>query len=333
MTCFSKAFALALGMALVVASCATEDTSWPAPDASLPDRGAQLDQLAPDAHLLLDQMQISADTPALKVDAKVTPPVPCGTSPLDLTRFPASQRTTSDKRTFTGWGGAATAGKAQKVPVIFVHGNGGDADGFKPFRQQLCAKGYSDLELWAITFQDNICSGTCSSGSNTEHASELELFVSLVRSQTQASRVIIVAVSMGVPAARYYLKFLGGTKRDEVAVAYFVSGPNHGLAVCDVGGAAMINVACAEVTSATLYYGWLYDLNNPDETPNGQGDGLPSNRTIIYRTVSYTGDSFFPGIYGSSPKLEGADNLSLPGSTHAAIDMADLLTYLNKAVP
>lgn len=274
-----------------------------------------------------------ADSGVIPSPDGAIPQVGCGPTPLSLDRFPEAQRTTADGRTFSGWGGAATPGVAQKPPVVLIHGNGGAANDWLGVRNALCKQGYSDSEIWAITFQNNDCSGYCYSGSNTEHATELEQMVKLVRGQTQAPRVSLVAASMGVPAARYYLKFLGGLQRDEVALAYLVSGPNHGLADCDIPGAAMINVACAELTSATLVFGWQYDLNNPDETPNGQGDGLPPAKTVIYRTVSFTGDPFFPGLYVSSPKLDGADNLVQPGNKHAVIYVDDMLNYLGKATP
>jgi pimeloyl-ACP methyl ester carboxylesterase len=266
-------------------------------------------------------------------DTGTPPPKPtCAQSPLPLTRFPAALRTTKSGRTFTGWGGAQSPGVAQRHPVILIHGNGGTGDEWKPFRQYFCNAGYGDLEIWAITFQDNSCVGMCSSGSNEEHAEELETLVSLVRSETQAKRVTLVAISMGVPTARYYMKFRGGLARDEVSVAYLVSGPNHGLPDCDVAGAAYWNVACAELSSSS----WNDALNKPDETPNGQGDGAPPEKAVVYRTVSFTEDPFFytsSGDYVSSPKLQGADNLVLPGKKHAVIDVNDLLTYLGKATP
>jgi hypothetical protein len=59
-------------------------------------------------------------------------------------------------------------------------------------------------------------------------------------------------------------------------------------------------------------------------------------KAVVYRTVSFTEDPFFytsSGEYVSSPKLEGADNLVLPGKKHATIDVSDLLSYLGKATP
>jgi pimeloyl-ACP methyl ester carboxylesterase len=270
------------------------------------------------------------DTGVLADTTSTSNPPSCSPTPLSLDRFPKSSRTTAEGRTFTGWGGAAAPGKAQKVPVIFVHGNGGTAKEWIPFRDSLCKQGYGDLEQWAITFQDYDCSGTCYSGSNTEHATELEKLVQLVLSETQAKRVNIISVSMGVPAVRFYMKFLGGIQRNEVAMSYMVSGPNHGVPHCDVWGASMINVACAELCSSCS---WLDKLNQPDETPSGQGDGQPPGQTVIYRTVSFTGDPFFTGDYVSSPKLDGADNWVISGNQHASIDMQDLFTYLAKTQP
>lgn len=266
------------------------------------------------------------------------PPVKpvCLPTPLPLSRFTKKQRTTTTGRVFGGWGGGASATlaapqPAQRVPVIFVHGNGGTAGDFLGLRKALCKQGYTDQEIWAITFQDNSCFGTCLSGSNTQHATELAQMVTLVRSVTKAARVAIVAVSMGVTTTRYYLKFLGGT--GEAALAYLVSGPNHGLASCDFAGSSSINVACAEVATLTTYSGWLHDLNSPDETPSGQGDGLPTSKTVLYRVLTYALDPYFTGLYTQSPLLAGADNLTLSGALHGQPDEPDLLAYLAKINP
>ncbi len=324
-----------VSVALVLGGCGDDDPVQ-GPGKAIADAGSQAREdgkvSKPDsrAHEKPDRGTNNNKDSGLAADMPPSPPPKpaCAASPLDLTRFPKAARTTAGGRTFTGWGGAAKAGKAARVPVIFIHGNGGTADDWKSIRSSMCKGGYGDNALWAITFQDNDCSGYCTSGSNTHHAAELARLVELVKKRSGASKVNLVAVSMGVPAARYYMKALGGIKRDEIGVAYFVSGPNHGLKLCDAPGAAMINVACAELYSGSL---WLNKLNKPDETPSGVGDGQPANKTIIYRTVSYTGDHFFPGKYVSSPKLSGADNWVINAKAHAAIYMQDLLKYLNKA--
>jgi len=324
---YGKAVA-GLAVPLLLLGCSTPAGEPSAPDAELaPDSG--ITSPSPEA-----AVQPTTDAAPNKPQADQKVPeqaVGCGSSPLQLTRFDKSLRTTAEGRTFTGWGGTATPAAAKRQPILFIHGNGGDADGYLPFRNIFCKAGYSDAELWAVTFQNNTCSGYCSNGSNTQHATELAKFVELVRAQTGATRVAIVAVSMGVPTARYYIKYLGGLQKSEVSLAYLVSGPNHGLEACDAYSAGSVNVSCAELDATALASGWLKKLNTPDETPNGQDNGLPKAQTIIYRTVAYQSDPFFPGKYVKSPELVGADNQMLPGDTHAAIDTTDLLSYLNKA--
>lgn len=301
----------------------TTDAGAPTGDDGL--WGATDGQLAPDA---IADSTTTNDAPPVK-------PI-CLPAPLALGRFTKQQRTTNTGRVFGGWGGGASATldapqPAQRVPVIFVHGNGGSASDFLGLRKTLCKQGYTDQEIWAVTFQDHSCFGTCLSGSNTQHAAELARMVELVRSATKAKRVGIVAVSMGVTTARYYLKFLGGTS--ETALAYLVSGPNHGLASCDFAGSSSINVACAEIATMTSYTGWLHDLNTPDETPSGQGDGLPAAKTMLYRVLTYALDPYYVGLYTQSPLLAGADNLTLSGALHGQPNEADLLAYLAKINP
>ena len=262
----------------------------------------------------------------------VLPAQGCALSPHGLSRFPQSQRRTASGRVFSGWGGTPGGGKPGRLPLVLIPGNGETANRWLDLRRQLCAMGYSDQELWAITFKQPSCFGICLGGSNTQHAVELELFIKLVLKQTQASRVNIVAVSMGVAATRHYLKFRGGLSRNEVSMAYLISGPNHGTPLCDLPGATVTNVACAEVSTLTLLQGWLHDLNTPDETPQGQNQGLPPGQSLTYRTVTYGLDPAFPGIYASSPQLKGADNLVLAGAKHAVVPFQDLWAYLAKTV-
>jgi triacylglycerol esterase/lipase EstA (alpha/beta hydrolase family) len=305
----------------------------PVPGQDLPDAGLSTadatasgdDATAPGDDATTSDGMLAPDSGDPSPDTTLPVKAPCLPAPLSLDRFPKAKRTTNTGRTFTGWGGGATATAATLPPVIFVHSNGGKADDFKPLRKQLCAKGYNDQELWAITFQDPSCWGTCLSGSNTQHAAELAKLVELVRAQTKAKRVALVATSMGVMAARYYLKYLGGAK--EVSLAYLVSGPSHGTSYCDTLGASAINVACNEISSATLYKGWLHDLNTPDETPSGQGDAQPA---VTYRVLHYNLDSYYLGYYANSPLLKGADNVVLSGASHGVIPPTDLLTYLAK---
>ena len=271
---------------------------------------------------------LAADMAAMADSGKIARG--CALSPHGLHRFPEGKRRTAAGRVFSGWGGSPSGGRPLRPPLVLIPGNGETADRWLDLRKQLCALGYSDQEVWAISFKQASCVGLCLSGSNQQHATELELFVKLVREQTGASKVNLAAVSMGVTSARYYLKFRGGLTRDEVGLAYFISGPNHGTPMCDLPGATAMNVACAEVATHTLVQGWLHDLNHPDETPNGQGDGVPATREITYRTVSYALDPAFPGLYVASPQLKGADNLRLAGAKHAVVPFTDFWGYLKK---
>jgi len=270
---------------------------------------------APDSFAALDTVKVASG---------------CALSPHGLHRFPTARRRTTSGRVFSGWGGSPSGGKPLRPPLVLIPGNSETANRWLDLRKQLCALGYSDQEVWAITFKQPSCVGLCLGGSNSQHASELELFVKLVKAETGASKVNLVAVSMGVTTARYYLKFRGGLTRDEVGLAYLISGPNHGTPMCDMPGAAAMNVACAEIATHTQVQGWLHDLNQPDETPNGQGDGVPASREVTYRTVSYALDPAFPGLYIGSPQLKGADNLRLAGAKHGVVPFKDFWGYLKK---
>jgi triacylglycerol esterase/lipase EstA (alpha/beta hydrolase family) len=91
-------------------------------------------------------------------------------------------------------------------------------------------------------------------------ASQLATEVKRVLAATGASKVDIVAHSMGVLSARYYLKNLGGT----AYVDHFVStaGANHGTSLASL--CAWLYTSCAEMNTGSSF---LTALNSGDETP------------------------------------------------------------------
>lgn len=119
-------------------------------------------------------------------------------------------------------------------PVIWVHGcpppfgNSEAASHLVADRQQefFRYRGYPADYLYAFVFSGPNC------GSTIDHAQELALLVSQARSATGASKVSIVAHSMGALASRLYIGD-GGDKyvRDFVSIA----GGNHGGAAAAQG--------------------------------------------------------------------------------------------------
>ena len=151
----SQRFAVAaFGAFLSLAGCAgVTAPEAPADPGFIPDSGVILlgggDGGAP----------ASADG-SLVADAAPTPKA-CALTPHGLNRFPTSSRQTASGRVFSGWGGRPAGGKPDHVPLVLIPGNGETADRWLDLRRQLCAMGYSDQELWAITFNQSSCFGAC----------------------------------------------------------------------------------------------------------------------------------------------------------------------------
>ncbi len=162
------------------------------------------------------------------------------------------------------WG--TEAGTARR-PVVFVHGNGGDACNFDSVATHLLGRGWRGDDLWAITF-----------GSFTpDHAAmapQLDDFVGHVRAATGAEAVDVVAHSLGVTGVRYWLA--SEDRYDAVARFVGLGGPNHGVCGCpgctdaspDADGLAGAGSACADVAPECFAEpGHPLAGLNGDETP------------------------------------------------------------------
>lgn len=188
--------------------------------------------------------------------------------------------------------------EVNKNPIIFLHGNGANADDWAPHAEYFLDNGYSPDELWAITFRHP-------TPTHEEMAEQIDSFVSNVRRYTGWATVDIVAHSLSVTGCRYWLE-----KRDRyewVDTFVGIGGANHGLlADTVVSQPAVLPQRYRQIlrflerrdeVSAELT---LNELNET-ETP---GD-------IDYYTIRGQFDSLFVQNR-QSPKLEGAvENICL----------------------
>ena len=193
-----------------------------------------------------------------------------------------------------------SGGGVDSTPVVFVHGNGGDACNFEEHAQFLLDNGWSGDELYSITFRDK-------SSYHVDMRDQLDDFVQNVLAETGASQVSIVCHSLGVTGSRFWMDDLD--RYDWVSNFVGLNGGNHGVCVCP---------GCYDTTLDGDYNQWLsegkacqfiavqcfadpdhplYELNLPDETP---GD-----------TDYFTVRGFFDPLFYCnpwSPYLDGADN-------------------------
>lgn len=152
-------------------------------------------------------------------------------------------------------------------PIVFVHGLGGSAADWNPVIARLKADGWTDRELAAATYSSTI--------SNESIAQNIRTRVDSILAASGASKVDIVAFSMGGVSSRYYIRNLGGETRVDAWVS--VAGPNHGTETanqCSI-------TPCIEIRPGSAF---LNALNAGDETPGTVRYGTwwsPCDQTII----------------------------------------------------
>ncbi|OEJ27079.1 lipase [Streptomyces agglomeratus] len=146
-------------------------------------------------------------------------------------------------------GVASTYGPASN-PVLFVHGYSGSASNWNTMVGRFKNDGWpaSHLDQW----------GYDSRQSNVTTAQQLATEVDRLLAATGASKVDVIAHSMGGLSSRHYAKNLGGDAKIEAWVS--LGGPNHGTDTAN----GCFDASCAEMRAGSSF---LTALNSGDETP------------------------------------------------------------------
>ena len=247
--------------------------------------------------------------------------------------------------------GFGARGQGDRVPIIFLHGNNDTPfpTACNPFgyvhnlAQYFLNNGYKPSELWGLGYQGDQCDLTAEvtrkSGVSHSTAAAVPLiraFVRAVLDYTHASRVDIVAHSLGVTATREWL--LQDNAYDRVRSLVAIDGPNHGIVDCSPapgnyfqlpadGGFVPDSAICEEYGSDHTQL--LTVLNAAGETPG------PTRYLVIrnvYRATPESGDfvyesaqdGFFPAVpaedrdgnahdFSNSALLAGAPSIDLTG--------------------
>ncbi len=150
------------------------------------------------------------------------------------------------------------AGAMALDPILFVHGWSGSASNWSTMIGRFEKDGYTKKQLRAYTYNTSQSNKTTA---ETIVKSEVEK----LKSENGASKVDIIAHSMGSLNSRWYIKFVEG---GEANVDDWVSlgGPNHGTTAAN----ACFSTSCVEMRPGSKF---LSELNAGDETPGAVNYG------------------------------------------------------------
>jgi triacylglycerol lipase len=156
--------------------------------------------------------------------------------------------------------GAALAPAASFAvdPILFVHGWSRSASDWNTMKANFEKDGWSKKQLQAYSYNTSTSNKTTA---ETTVKSEVEA----LKKATGASKVDIIAHSMGSLNTRWYIKFVAG---GEANVDDWVSlgGPNHGTEFANF----CFSTACTEMRVGSKFLG---ELNAGDETPGSVNYG------------------------------------------------------------
>lgn len=152
-------------------------------------------------------------------------------------------------------------------PILFVHGYARTSTDWSFMIAQFKAAGWTDAELhtWSYGLLQ----------SNASIADDIKVKVDSILSVTSATRVDIIAHSMGSLSSRYFIRNLGGEAKVDSWVS--LGGPNHGTTTANDCGLS----PCLEMRPGSAF---LLALNSGDETPGTVRYGTwwsPIDQTIL----------------------------------------------------
>jgi triacylglycerol lipase len=151
------------------------------------------------------------------------------------------------------WASAASAAD----PILFVHGYSRSASDWNTMIKRFEGDGWSKKQLRAYSY--NTSTSNVATAENVVKSEVEKLLAS-----TKASKVDIVAHSMGSLNTRWYVKFLGGESKVDDWVS--LGGPNHGTDFANF----CFSASCVEMRQGSKFLG---ELNAGDETPGAVNYG------------------------------------------------------------
>ena len=276
-------------------------------------------------------------------------PIAAEAGPQVGTTFPADFPVIIDASLGVPVIGFGAAGRVQRTPVIFLHGNNDTPfpTACNPFgyihgmAQFFADHGYALSELWGLGYQgdqcDLIAQPTNRSGgahSTVANVPDLRKFVAAVLAYTGARQVDIVGHSLGVTLARTWLRTDEAFHQVRQFVA--IDGPNHGIINCSPSPANFYQLPTfggfTPDSSLCLEYG-------ADDTPlvrfmnGGTHEAQPPTQYLVIRNADKS-FVYFPVQDGIFPPVPAEDREGMPHdfSQSARIAGARELDLVNQGV-
>jgi len=151
-----------------------------------------------------------------------------------------------------GVAGVAPASSLAQDPILFVHGWSESASLWNTMIGRFEKDGYAKSALSAYSYNTATSNKTLA---ETEVKSRVE---TLLKNNPGATKVDIIAHSMGSLNTRWYIKFVGGESKVDDWVS--LGGPNHGTETANTCS----QTSCIEMRVGSTF---LSELNAGDETP------------------------------------------------------------------
>src|SRR6201746_1030218 len=144
----------------------------------------------------------------------------------------------------------APAASLGQDPILFVHGYAPTASRLNTMIGRFEKDGYAKSSLSAYSYN--------TSQSNKVDAEEVKSHVESLLKATGATKVDIIAHSMGSLNSRWYIKFLGGEAKVDDWVS--LGGPNHGTEFANF----CFSTSCTEMRIGSKFLG---EMNAGDQNP------------------------------------------------------------------
>ena len=226
------------------------------------------------------------------------------------------------------YGGRTSPGQAvPHHPVIFIHGNSDSALGYSSAFtgwtssiQYFKSQGYTSAELYATTWGPANAFLASNQYHSQDHMNRIRAFIQAVKAYTGASKVDVVAHSMGVTLTRKAI--IGGSAYDSAAGGNYnlgaaltssidtftgIAGANRGLVACYNSGPT--TPTCSDING--LYPGYLIGFTGPYDV----SAILVDMNSIAHREGSfvYTIWSSVDEVIGYGTIVYGQSTCRIPG--------------------